>query len=327
MEVMTVFDETQHPRSDAGKFREKRTSAPTANLASPLASMSPSDIDVKLDALYMKYVAVTERIGRNQQMIERGRMLPYLIEQAKEQNAALTEQRAGLQAQILPYNDEYNRRPWSRAYYVNTPGGHVHKTPRCSTCRPTTVFTWLTDYSGKNEEEIVDAAGETACTVCYPDAPVDVLRKPRSFRIADDAEREERDAKKAAAAATKAAKAITAPDGEQLRLTGTWGEHIKTEASAKTELNRAYELLYEDVAHYPVPNRDFVEEKREDARRLVAALAHKQQRAAGEVHAEHWAKTAKKIDKLYRDDHDHERTDTSPGQARQRTMGEVLDPS
>jgi hypothetical protein len=42
----------------------------------------------------------------------------------------------------------------------------------CSTCHPTTRFAWLTELSGKNEDEIIDYAGYKACTVCYPKAPL-----------------------------------------------------------------------------------------------------------------------------------------------------------
>lgn len=80
----------------------------------------------------------------------------------------------------------------------------------CSTCFPTTQFGWVTEFSGKDEAEIVAAAGEGACTVCYPSAPV--LPGTRTIWHADDvaaqAARAERQVKAEAAAAKKAANTI-----------------------------------------------------------------------------------------------------------------------
>lgn len=124
---------------------------------------------------------------------------------------------------------EYTRRGgWPRAYLVTD--GHAHKTTECSTCHKgeyRTKFSWLIDYSGKSEKEIVDAAGDRACTVCYPSAPVAKgLDAPKSVMLTPeevdrDKARQDREDKKAAAAAAKAAKAITAVDGAPLKV-HTW---------------------------------------------------------------------------------------------------------
>lgn len=104
----------------------------------------------------------------------------------------------------VPFSTEWKRRNgWTRAYLVITNGqGHVHRSTSCSTCRPTTQFEWLVDYSGATEQEIVDAAGERACTVCYASAPVALrLDRPTTMFSAEEkarqAAREERAAKKA----------------------------------------------------------------------------------------------------------------------------------
>lgn len=98
---------------------------------------------------------------------------------------------------------EYASRRWTRAYLVT--GGHLHSSTACSSCYPTTRFFFLPEFSGATEAEIVEAAGERACTVCFPDAPVDVLKKAsRLFTPDEEAAakaREEREAKRAAAAA------------------------------------------------------------------------------------------------------------------------------
>lgn len=117
---------------------------------------------------------------------------------------------------------------WTQAFVVTD--GHVHNTMRCSSCNKgeyRTRFTWKIEYSGKSEEEIVEAAGHRACTICYPSAPVAKgLKAPTSVMFTPeeldrDAERRERDEKKAVAAAKKAAKAIADEDGSALTVY-TW---------------------------------------------------------------------------------------------------------
>ena len=135
-----------------------------------------------------------------------------------------------------------SRGGWTRAFLVVSNGtGHVHRSMHCSTCYPTTVFNWLPEFSGKDEAEIVEAAGERACTVCYPSAPVDVLKRPsRIFsedELAAQAAREQRAADKLKRDADKLAKAIT-PDGSELRIKDGYGstERFKTERAATTWL-------------------------------------------------------------------------------------------
>jgi D-alanyl-D-alanine carboxypeptidase len=82
----------------------------------------------------------------------------------------------------------------------------------CSTCYPNTHYAWLTEYSGKDEEEIVYAAGELACTVCFPSAPTEVLTRIGEIRRPSDLEREQRAADKAAKNAKRAAAAVIDPN-------------------------------------------------------------------------------------------------------------------
>lgn len=108
----------------------------------------------------------------------------------------------------VPFRAEWTRRQgWRRAYLVTNNGGHVHRSTECPTCFPSTRFEWLTEQSGKDEAEIVELAGERACTVCYPSAPVETRNRPtRLFgeaEIAAQKAREERAAKKAARDAEK----------------------------------------------------------------------------------------------------------------------------
>lgn len=64
---------------------------------------------------------------------------------------------------------------WTRAYLV--PGGHIHSSMQCSSCYPSTQYSWLTSLSGADEAEIIEYAKEVACTVCYPDAPVEEYKR------------------------------------------------------------------------------------------------------------------------------------------------------
>lgn len=62
---------------------------------------------------------------------------------------------------------------WSRFFVVTSSAGHVHSSTSCSTCRPTTMYGWLPELSGKDEATAVAELGPTLCTVCFPTAPVD----------------------------------------------------------------------------------------------------------------------------------------------------------
>lgn len=129
-----------------------------------------------------------------------------------------------LQDEAKPLDALYNEHRWTRAFLVDNTNGHVHRNRSCSTCFITTSYYWVIDFSGKDEAEIVDAAGERACTVCYPSAPVESLQKLTS--IFSPTEKEAQAAKvaraiaKAQRDAKKAAAAITSTDGSPLKVEG-----------------------------------------------------------------------------------------------------------
>jgi hypothetical protein len=118
-----------------------------------------------------------------------------------------------------PLEDEFKRRGgWTRAFIV--PAGHVHNTTRCSTCNNgiyATKFHWLTEYSAKDEAEIVEAAGERACTVCYPTAPAETLSRPTRLFTPDEVEAQQnRDARAQKRAEKEAAQLINPLNGKVL---------------------------------------------------------------------------------------------------------------
>lgn len=151
-----------------------------------------------------------------------------------EKHEALAEQVNEVIMEAEPFDTEYQRRGgWTRAFLVSNNGGHVHSSMACSTCFPTTQFHWLPEYSGKPEAEIVEDAGERACTVCYPSAPVDVLRRPTKIFSEDEKKaqqaREERASKKAAA--------------EAAQITFTWTEYGRTQEKTFKTLRAATNAL------------------------------------------------------------------------------------
>jgi hypothetical protein len=191
---------------------------------------------------------------------------------------------------------EFNSRPWSRFWLVTNTGGHVHRNTRCTTCFPTTQYAFLPDYSGSTDEELIEAGGSSICTVCFPDAPVDKLQREGTIEAPDKkAAREERERAKAEREAKKAAKAITSPDGTALRLSGTWGETVRTESRAQSI---AVDFLSTELAieagKYSIANKDYRAEKQADNELLVAALAHKRNQTKDEVLADLNKKAATK---------------------------------
>lgn len=107
--------------------------------------------------------------------------------------AGLRNKRLAILSEADPYTAEFDRRGgWERAFLVVNSKGHVHRDMSCSTCRPTTKFNWVTDFSGANEDDIIAAAGERACSVCYPDAPVEAISRPTSIFSPEEKEKAER---------------------------------------------------------------------------------------------------------------------------------------
>lgn len=94
------------------------------------------------------------------------------LEYLQRQVDALAE----INAAQAPLHAQYATRPWSRFFYVQNNGGHVHSSMHCSTCnngRTSTHFAWNPELSGLTEADAVAKLGPTLCTVCYPSAPVE----------------------------------------------------------------------------------------------------------------------------------------------------------
>lgn len=159
---------------------------------------------------------------------------------------------------------------WARFYYV--PGGHVHR-ETCSTLRPTTTRLMITEYAAASDEEIVEAAGSRACTVCFSDAPIDPRRASVIRYVVEEEEA------RAAEAAEKAAKAKAAADSAIRHEDGSVA--FKSRRAAENALSReiddyVYYASYSKGYHSQstgefIPNRETAEQHWADREgRLIA---------------------------------------------------------
>lgn len=176
---------------------------------------------------------------------------------------------AAQEARVLILKAVFDSRGgWTRAFKVVNSNGHIHRSTGCHTLYASTLIVALPQVSGMDETEIVELAGEAACTVCYPSAPVDVRKRPCLLFTQEEIDaKAAKDAEKASKAVAKAAKAITNPDDTPLFTKTT--RTIATEVSAQ----RAYVELTVDATsgHYV----RHAEQYGRDAEVILTALAHK----------------------------------------------------
>ena len=184
---------------------------------------------------------------------------------------------------------------WTRAFLVINSNGHVHNGMNCSTCYDSTRYEWLTAYSAADETEIVEAAGEMACTVCYPSAPAEVLNRPANLisktRAEKDAAKAQRAAEKAEREAKRKAKAATITGDDLIVPDDYWPnrtERISTEYAARREWNSALDQRewVRDSARLEAFN--------ERQRLIEEALAEKYGISPQEMKAQLAAKAAKR---------------------------------
>ena len=299
-------------RSTASRAAIGSLSAQAANLdqvpSLDLSNWAPAEVDTEIARLLAERAKLAvraeglERTNRNYAK-HAGTYYQSYISKNNEELERLKAEDSALAAELAPYEAEFAARPWTRAFVV--PDGHVHSSMQCSTCYPTTRFAWLPDYSGSDEATIVEDAGERACTVCYPSAPVDVLSRPT--KIFSDEEKADMEAKAARALelerkrADKAAKAIVAADGSPLYVYRYGSrDRVNTEVTARREAAGA--LLDIERARYALaqaeqaPGGTAPEDRQRFERRIIEeqanldriteAIAAKHARPAPEVLAE-----------------------------------------
>lgn len=93
---------------------------------------------------------------------------------------------------------EHGYTGWARYFYVTNTGGHIHSSTGCSTCYPSTEFRFLTEISGLDRGAAVDLIGPVLCSVCFPDAPVELTVGVSHATTAAKAERAEAAARRRA---------------------------------------------------------------------------------------------------------------------------------
>lgn len=304
-----------------------------------ISTATPLEIDTELARLYGEAYRVESLIARSKEALSssvhralgkswRDAKAPYrrdLLDQVyndgsvsvwdleglrrEEANLfALQNQQAALTEEMRPLIEEYNSRPWTRAYLVTD--GHVHSSMYCPTCNKgetPTEFTWLVELADHSEAEIVAAAADRACTVCYPTAPVETAG-PSALMTPDERTRAQKreDAAKAKAErlATKIAKGLT-EDGSEFKV--TWQEQgtIYTRQANGTRVgvpgvvNRTESFKTETAAVQWVVQYvawdGWNSEKAPGFEQVIAAVAVKHGKTEAEVKSDLEAKVAAKI--------------------------------
>lgn len=163
-----------------------------------LTALSPAEVDGELfpilDSLAMKDAALADyrwmlgEVGRQRKSFQmRGRNIgddgleyndPGVQRASFEEGKAQAEAAiAGLEADAAPYEAEFERRGgWTR--YLVVPAGHLHYRG-CHTLTPgRTMVGQVAEASGLDQAEVVGNYGATACTHCFPDAPVEPKKTP-----------------------------------------------------------------------------------------------------------------------------------------------------
>lgn len=196
-------------------------------------TLTPAEIDTLLSDIYRRAARPQTRAQQSAKAATDARYPRYgrpdaeraarLDEQADRYAAEARE----ILAECAPYDAEYDARGgWTRAFIVAD--GHVHSSMSCHTCYVTTQFGWLPQVSGQTEAEIVEQAGEGACTICYPTAPV-VAKGTRTLFTEDEIAKAARRVVREAAAAAKAAKKAENALGARI-------DYVETITAAKSYL-------------------------------------------------------------------------------------------
>lgn len=161
------------------------TDTPAELTPAELEALTPEQIDELLFPLwadrwlsakylhdYRKAIALTiwpEAAGYRHGVRERG-CGTHSLRQYAEGVAKFEAKLADNAARRAPLESEFERRGgWTR--YILVKGGHLHYNG-CSTLRFTTECLLIPAASGLDQSEVVGKFGETACTKCFPDAPV-----------------------------------------------------------------------------------------------------------------------------------------------------------
>jgi hypothetical protein len=258
-----------------------------------LTQQTPQQIDEQLAELYYEKSKLYAKLAQADKMVTyftsgRGskdfNAASHLID-AQNKVEALVEA-LGVNAEAtVPLNAEYVRRGrWTRAYLVVNSNGHVHSTMGCSTCFYSTEFYWVTDLSDHDEFEIVEKAGERACTVCYPSAPVETLSRPTQIFTPDEQEKAKAREERAQKRAQKEADKVLDPE--------TGRELFGTVRGATNFVSGELQSMHWYGSTHPSYSRWVA-----DVERTLKAVAAKTGQDYDTLYAEADAKAAKKVAK------------------------------
>ncbi|AYQ99311.1 hypothetical protein PBI_CANTARE_91 [Brevibacterium phage Cantare] len=166
--------------------------------------------DKELYGLEFRAFSLSRRIEEYKSYINKyktGATVDRFLVQRKEAQAEL----AVVVAEVEKLNGVFKALGgWER--YIIVPGGHIHNYG-CTTLYATTQTVEAYMYSAEKVESLIEKAGDRACTVCFPDAPVN---KPSTIEQFVK-EREQREAEAKARAEKKAkaqSEAIVREDGK-----------------------------------------------------------------------------------------------------------------
>lgn len=206
-------------------------------------SLSVIEVDRTIAEFYEFEYSTSKEIAKlfgyiksNQELFKK----KYIDKESLEESVKRNEDRIELlrkelkekQEEIEPFTQRFNEEQWTRAFLVVNANGHVHRDMDCSSCFPSTRYEWKYELSGKNEEEIIALAGERACTICYPQAPVEVLKKTTSIYGRNEQTPEEK-LKKAQEKAQKKF-ILTNPETNE-EIKNEYGSSFKTKRGAELE--------------------------------------------------------------------------------------------
>lgn len=245
--------------------------------------------DTELARIFGELGTAEARLHSLRHTLSRNGLIDYQRRDFTERAEELESHIADLNAASLPLSALYLEHGWTRAFLVNNSSGHVHRDMHCSTCFPTTSYMWLPAYSGSDEEQIIEAAGERACTICYPDAPVEVLSRPSRMKSDEDVSREEREAEKAARREEARSKALIDPDTDEL-VRDADNRELRTERAARNAASRYLQDLAIYNHFHPVAQDDLAmpphpttEDWRTAIFRIATSLAAKHDQDYDEV--------------------------------------------
>lgn len=201
--------------------------------------------DEELFPIEGKIQAAEESIFQNQKTLRRATMTESGRAHYQKRIAQAEESIIALTRQAQPLRDIFTEHRWNR--FIVVPGGHLHRGRGCSTLRTSTVRYLVADYSGAEEAEIVELAGERACTVCFPTAPVSQLSMLPEDVASRETATKEREAKEAKLKAE--AHKYLFDDRSTLDI---GSDHLKTVRAAENFISRQIESAIYSLTHEPV---------------------------------------------------------------------------